>query len=246
LLQTARLYFYIGAAGSFALYGLIIFFLFYSIKSADERVKFANKSRVSFEVSIVETSTVKEEVVAPPKVEKPKVVEKPKPIKKEGGTSLKAQSVDLDSLFEDISDTIEEKEFTQEVKQKSVVQSRVKGEEPQKKSTKAADIMKNLSQQSKRVVTFQSTDGIEDAYKQKVHEIISSKLQVTNRDQGLKTVVEVTLSRFGKLVSYRITSPSSDGDFDRRFQETMESLKFVEFPINDKDSTIEFIITVME
>ena len=245
----ANKYFYIGAFSSIFLYSLIALLLFLSISNNSSKTLYANKNKTSFEVSIVDTIVKKPQPKIPVPKEPviiPKKIIKPKEPKVEGGTSLKKSSPNLDSLFDDISDNIEQKKFnTKKEEVKKSIQSKKEGTKKEQKSKKASDIIKKITSKNQKIV-FESTDGINDPYKQKIHNIISSKITVLSGDFGLKTTVVVSIDRYGKLKSFKITKLSNNQDFDSRFLAIMQSLMIVEFPINNKDSIIEFNITITE
>jgi hypothetical protein len=235
-------YYYLAGIISLATYTLLVFMIYYfTISNKKPITKYANSSKTTFEVSIAQSSP---KII--PSENKISLKTKPKTIKqvsKHGGDSLK-QQMSLDSLFDDVNDKIISKNLsTNSPKIVQKISSTKKGSQKQLQK-KASQILEQFSKKTKSIQII-STQGEQNEYYNKVHHIVSTQWIPHRGDFGLRITVVLDIDRFGRLQKFKITKPSKNKDFNTRFLSILQNLKNTNFPINTKDSSIEFVFIAM-
>jgi len=238
-----RFYFYLGGFGSFGIY-LFLFYLIYINNILDKKVKYASNQRASFEVNIIEVSPIKDVKITQP--EQKKEVISPKVIKSIGGNSIK-ESIDLNSLFDDISDDSENKDdYNKDIKVKKVIQGRKIGIQDKAEKFEAKNILSKLKTTSV-ALSFKSSSGIDDTYYSKIQAMISQRWHPIKSDIGTIITAVLNIDKYGYLKSFNILKiKNGNSSLHNRFNRFLDSLKSLNFGINEKDVSIEFTFKIME
>lgn len=226
---------------SITLYAGLLFIIFMNLLKTDSSKLYSAEKATVFEVSITQREV---EDVAPPKPVEQEVKKQEEIVEKIGGNTMQ-EVTDINSLFDEVEENII-KENSKEVNsvKKTVVSTKL-GKLKTRESNDAQNLLSSLKATENRVYV-ETNDGEVDEYFSKVHEIIASRWNPQDGEEGLSTKIVLNIDKYGKLTAYEILDKSGNTSFDKRFVNFLESLKKISFGLNDKDSTIKFVFKVKD
>lgn len=159
-------------------------------------------------------------------IEKPKEVQETKRAEK---VSKEVKKPDFKDLFSKI-DLTKVSEDTQQRKTKVRKKVEQKSIDEVLKAQKAKEITKTLEFQKQETLTSASNEGVYDAFKGRVSDILHSRWQETvDTVSGTVASVTIMIDNLGRF-SYKIESLSYNDDFNAKLRNFLEEMRDENFP----------------
>ena len=226
-------YFYISGLISFTIFFIFVSMFIYMLMSSAKIKSYALKKDNFISISL--------DTVIPQTTKNLKVQEKKELVSKEFDSDLS-----IDDLFSDVTTkTIKNKQSKKiDDKRFQEITKRLKKSKLNKVDSMNEKINSIQDSNIKSETRQNSTADEVNEYLAKIQAIIYKNFNPPQNTQGKSAKVVIELSAIGKMIDFRILSPSDNEDFNKELSKIKNRLEIVLFPSNPNNEKFRLITII--